>query len=304
MNSQKEFSLFIEYLQIEKNASPYTVEFYMYDLQEFSQFLEQEGIRSLDQVDYRIIRIFLTKLFDENMSRPTVLRKISSLRSLYRFLERENLVENNPFIQIILPKRSKAIPTFLYEEEMEELFTVSDTTTELGQRNQALLETLYATGIRVSECQALKLSDIDFTVGTMFVKGKGKKERYVLFGNHAHKALDLYIHDGRKKLLEKTKNAAENVFLNARGNPLTTRGIRTILQSIVEQTALTVHVHPHKLRHTFATHLLNEGADLRTVQELLGHENLSSTQIYTHVTKDRLRNVYMDSHPRARKRDS
>ncbi|HLR15160.1 MAG TPA: tyrosine recombinase XerC [Bacillota bacterium] len=304
MNSQTEFSLFIEYLQIEKNASPYTVEFYTKDLNEFFQFLEQEGIRSLDQVDYRNIRVFLTKLFDKNMSRSTVLRKISSLRSLYRFLERENLVQHNPFIQIILPKSPKTIPTFLYEEEMEELFTVSDTTTDIGQRNQALLETLYATGIRVSECQALKLSNIDFTVGTMFVKGKGKKERYVLFGDHAHKALHLYIHDGRKKLMEKSNSAAENVFLNARGNPLTTRGIRTILQSMVEKTALTVHVHPHKLRHTFATHLLNEGADLRTVQELLGHENLSSTQIYTHVTKDRLRNVYMDSHPRARKRDT
>src|SRR5699024_5510279 len=195
MNSQTEFSLFIEYLQIEKNASPYTVEFYTKDLNEFFQFLEQEGIRSLDQVDYRNIRVFLTKLLDKNMSRSTVLRKISSLRSLYRFLERENLVQHNPFIQIILPKSPKTIPTFLYEEEMEELFTVSDTTTDIGQRNQALLETLYATGIRVSECQALKLSNIDFTVGTMFVKGKGKKERYVLFGDHAHKALHLYIHD-------------------------------------------------------------------------------------------------------------
>lgn len=302
MNNRTEFNLFVEYLQIEKNASKYTVEFYSSDLIEFSQFLEQEGIVHFTEVDYRVIRIYLTKLFDKKLSRTTVLRKISSLRSFYRFMEREGLVEDNPFIQIILPKAPKPIPTFLYEEELEKLFAASDITTTLGQRNQALLETLYATGIRVSECQTLELNDIDFNVGTMFVQGKGKKERYVLFGEHAHHALHMYIHDGRKKLLAKSKSVSSSVFLNAQGNPLTTRGIRSILQTLVEQTALTIHVHPHKLRHTFATHLLNEGADLRTVQELLGHENLSSTQIYTHVTKDHLRNVYMDSHPRARKK--
>lgn len=304
MNNQTSFALFVEYLQIEKNASPYTVEFYMDDLEEFSRFMTREGIEQLPEVDYRVIRMFLTELFDRKLSRTTILRKMSSLRSLYRFLEREDLVQDNPFIQIILPKAPKSIPTFLYEEELEKLFTASDQSTMLGQRNQALIETLYATGIRVSECQSLQLTDIDFNVGTMFVKGKGKKERYVLFGEHAQKALQTYIYDGRRKLLAKTDNAPTSVFLNARGNPLTTRGIRSIIQTIVDQASLTVHVHPHKLRHTFATHLLNEGADLRTVQELLGHENLSSTQIYTHVTKDHLRSVYMDSHPRARKRNN
>lgn len=304
MNNQKAFQLFVEYLQIEKNASPYTVESYLKDLEEFSQFLARESISSLNEVDYRTIRTFLTDLFNRKLSRTTVLRKISSLRSLYRFLEREGEVEANPFIQIILPKATKPIPTFLYEEELEKLFAASDTSTSIGQRNQALLETLYATGIRVSECQSLEILDIDFTVGTMFIKGKGNKERYVLFGEHAHDALKRYIYEGRKELETKAETNSNTVFLNARGNPLTTRGIRTILKKIVDDTALSVHVHPHKLRHTFATHLLNQGADLRTVQELLGHENLSSTQIYTHVTKDHLRNVYMDSHPRARKRNN
>ncbi|GAB3067400.1 tyrosine recombinase XerC [Virgibacillus ainsalahensis] len=291
---------FVEYLQIEKNASPYTVKYYLNDLKTFFTFLKEEDIKDLDMIDHRVVRLFLTRLYDRQLSRRSVSRKISSLRSFYKLLEREQLVDANPFIHIALPNTSKPIPGFLYMEELEQLFEVNDLTEPMGQRNQALLETLYATGIRVSECQGLTLSDVDFSIGTILVKGKGRKERYIPFGSFASAALDRYIKDGRDKLLKKTKNPSDFIFLNARGNPLTTRGIRMILNKIVEKAALTVHVHPHKLRHTFATHMLNEGADLRTVQELLGHENLSSTQIYTHVTKSHLRDVYMSSHPRAK----
>lgn len=287
-------------MQIEKNASPYTVEFYMDDLESFFAFLDEEAISRLQDVDYQIIRVYLTRLYDKKLGRRSVSRKISSLKSFYRFLERHNRVADNPFIYVSIPKSARPIPGFLYMEELEKLFEVNDLTDPLGQRNQALIETLYATGLRVSECQGLKLSDIDFTIGTMFIKGKGNKERYMPFGRFAEVALETYINDGREKLLDKADSARDNVFLNARGGPLTARGIRKILNKMVEKAAMTVHVHPHKLRHTFATHLLNEGADLRTVQELLGHENLSSTQIYTHVTKDRLRHVYMNSHPRAK----
>ncbi|RYG73925.1 tyrosine recombinase XerC [Lentibacillus lipolyticus] len=290
---------FMEYLQIEKNASPYTVAYYADDLESFYQFLLQEGIEDLQSVDYRVIRSFLTTLYDRKLGRRSVSRKISSLKSFYKFLERENVVHGNPFLHVTLPMAEKPIPGFLYMEELEKLFDVSDLSNPIGQRNQALIETLYATGVRVSECQRLQLSDIDFTIGTMFVKGKGSKERYIPFGRFAEVALETYINDGRRKLLEKASAPANAVFLNHRGRPLTVRGIRVVLEKMVEKAALTVHVHPHKLRHTFATHMLNEGADLRTVQELLGHENLASTQIYTHVTKDRLRSVYMNSHPRA-----
>ncbi|WP_284139940.1 tyrosine recombinase XerC [Virgibacillus sp. LDC-1] len=290
---------FMEYLQIEKNASPYTVKYYQNDLETFFLFMEQEGLTELAEIDYRVVRLFLTTLYSRKLSRRSVSRNISSLRSFYRFLERENIVTGNPFVQVSLPKAGKSIPGFLYTEELEKLFEVSDLSSSLGQRNQAILEVLYATGMRVSECQNLKLVDIDFAIGTMFVKGKGNKERYIPFGRFAEAALETYIQDGRKQLIEKSGNTTDAVFLNARGNPLTVRGIRLILNKLVEQASLTIHVHPHKLRHTFATHMLNEGADLRTVQELLGHENLSSTQIYTHVTKDRLRTVYMNSHPRA-----
>jgi integrase/recombinase XerC len=295
--------LFTEYLQIEKNASPYTVEYYNHDLEEFFSFLRQEGIGTFQEVDQQSIRLFLTILFDKKLSRRSVSRKISSLRTFFKFLEREEIINSNAFLLITLPKASNPIPGFLYEEEMVKLFESNDAETPVGQRNLALLEILYGTGIRVSECQHLRLKDIDFSIGTLLVKGKGNKERYVPFGSFADKALQLYIHDGRKQLLEKSEVNSESVFLNARGTPITTRGIRSILNKMVEKAALTIHVHPHKLRHTFATHMLNEGADLRTVQELLGHESLSSTQVYTHVTKDHLRNIYLNSHPRAKKQE-
>ncbi|MFC3040319.1 tyrosine recombinase XerC [Virgibacillus xinjiangensis] len=290
---------FVEYLQIEKNASPYTVKYYQNDLEKFFLFLSAEGIDGLEHVDYRVVRLFLTGLYHQRLSRRSVSRTISSLRSFYRFLQREEKITTNPFMHVSLPKQDQPIPGFLYAEELEKLFEVSDLTDPLGQRNQAILEVLYATGIRVSECKNLSLSHIDFTIGTLFVKGKGRKERYVPFGSFASTVLDTYIRDGREQLMKKRGVATDTVFLNARGNPLTERGIRLILNKMVERAALTVHLHPHKLRHTFATHMLNEGADLRTVQELLGHENLSSTQIYTHVTKNHLRDVYLNSHPRA-----
>lgn len=293
--------LFKEYLQIEKNASPYTIKYYTKDIEDFLQFLKKEGVAKLHTVDQQIIRLYLTYLYAESLSKRSIARKVSSLRSFYKFLLRENVVTTNPFQQVTMPKTSRLIPGFFYLEEMEALFKKNDLTTPLGQRNQALLEIIYATGIRVSECQQLLMDHIDFSIGTVLVFGKGRKERYVPFGRYAADALQMYINSGRRSLLEKTNESTSYVFLNAHGKPLTTRGIRFIFNKMVEDTAETIHIHPHKLRHSFATHLLNEGADLRTVQELLGHENLSSTQIYTHVTKDRLRNVYMNSHPRAKR---
>lgn len=299
-NFVKTCEQFVTYLQIEKNASSHTVRYYQNDLETFVAFLEREGIKHLSDVDHKVVRVFLTELYQQQLSRKSVSRKLSSLRSYYKFLEREEVVTSNPFSGITLPKASKPIPQFLYKEELKPLFEVNDLSDPLGQRNQAMIETLYATGIRVSECQGLKLNDIDFQVGSMFIRGKGNKERYVLFGQFAETALKTYLDDGRKELLKRSSKPSDVVFLNARGNPLTTRGIQMILKNMVKKAALTVHVHPHKLRHTFATHMLNEGADLRTVQELLGHENLSSTQVYTHVTKEHLRKVYMNSHPRSK----
>ncbi|UQX56708.1 tyrosine-type recombinase/integrase [Cytobacillus pseudoceanisediminis] len=179
-----------------------------------------------------------------------------------------------------------------------QLFNACEASTPLGQRNKALLELLYATGIRVSECSQIRLKDLDMYLSTVLVRGKGSKERYVPFGSFAQDALDTYINHGRKKLLA-NGNVQENLFLNARGGPLTARGIRTILDRIIEKSSLTGKIHPHMLRHTFATHLMANGADMRTVQELLGHAFLSSTQVYTHVTNEYLKKTYMAHHPRA-----
>ncbi|UOR12734.1 tyrosine recombinase XerC [Halobacillus amylolyticus] len=299
-NQTRYKQLFLEYLQIEKNASPLTVSHYAEDIDAFLLFMESEALTKLQDVDHPFIRVYLSKLH-EKLSRRSIARKVSCLRSFYRFLEREEIVKQNPFINVRLPKSEHPIPDFFYEEELAQLFSVSDSSTPLGQRNQAILEVLYGTGIRVSECVHLEEKHIDFSLTTMLVYGKGSKERYVPFGKLAEEALTHYIKEARPKLLKNQAQPTEKLFVNAKGGPLTARGVRTILNKMVKEAALTVDIHPHKLRHSFATHLLNEGADLRSVQELLGHEHLSSTQIYTHVTKDRLRQVYMGSHPRAKK---
>lgn len=299
MNVKKLLQLFVGYLQIERNYSKYTIASYQNDLEHFVQFMEREGISSFLDVTYADVRLYLTTLHDEKLARKSVARKVSSLRSLYRFLMREGYRKDNPFVLASLPKKELSIPKFLYAEELEELFEVADTETPLGQRNQALLELMYATGIRVSECVNLQLTDIDFAVGTILVMGKGKKQRYIPFGSYAQDALITYIENGRKQLAHKTEEHSHMVFLNAKGTPLTSRGVRYVLNELIKKASLTMRISPHMLRHTFATHMLDEGADLRTVQELLGHENLSTTQIYTHVSKERLRSVYMKHHPRA-----
>ncbi len=291
---------FINYLKVEKNASPLTIKSYSLDIHLFITFLKKEHLHQFEDVDQSTIRIFLTDLYEQKLSRQSVSRTISCLRTFYKYLDKEIDTIKNPFFHIHLPKQSKSIPTFFYVEELEKLFQVSDLTTPIGQRNQALLEVFYATGIRVSECLQLTLQAIDFNIGMIHVIGKGRKERYIPIGQYALDALQVYIDDGRKFLINKSKIDNDIVFFNNRGYPLTTSGIHYILNQIVKKASLTIQMNPHKLRHTFATHLLNEGADLRSVQELLGHENLSTTQIYTHVTKDQLRHVYMNSHPRAK----
>nr|WP_067838902.1 tyrosine recombinase XerC [Amphibacillus sediminis] len=288
------------YLQIEKNVSTYTLTYYNQDIEAFFLFMSKEKIESLTDVDDRLVRLFLTDLYAKKLGRRSVSRKISSLRTFFKFLEREGIVGTNPFLSVSLPKVERSLPHFLYQEELKQLFEVSQLDDPLGQRNQALLELMYGTGIRVSECQSLTVDAIDFSLQTVLVLGKGRKERYVPFGSFAAIALEKYINDGRAHLVKQHANDSNMLFLNAKGNPITTRGIRFILNKLVKDAALTIHVHPHALRHTFATHMLNEGADLRAVQELLGHEHLSTTQIYTHVTKDRLKEVYMKSHPRAK----
>ena len=296
----KERSLytFIEYLTIEKNYSEHTVSQYKKDIEDFFMFMNEQGISDICEVDVNVARLYMTSLYEKRYAKRSISRKISSLRSFYKLLNREKIVEDNPFSYVSTPKLEKRLPQFFYEEELEHLFHVCDESTPIGQRNKALLELLYGTGIRVSECVNIELQHIDEFLSVILVKGKGNKERYVPFGSMAKNAIVQYINDGRKKLMD-NKQSHSFLFVNHRGGKLTDRGIRHILNDLIEKTAKLSHIHPHMLRHTFATHMLNNGADLRSVQELLGHSSLSSTQVYTHVTKEHLRRSYLKHHPRA-----
>lgn len=301
MTRQSMVDLFIEYLRVEKNASVHTITAYQGDLAQFDAYLTEEGIETFEAVTHVVIRTFLSRLHKANAARRTLSRKVSCLRSLYDFLIREGLVEENPAKSVSTPKLEKKVPQFLYIEEVKQLIEAPSLQEPLGIRDRALLELLYATGVRVSECMGLKLEDLDLDTGMARVFGKGAKERIVLIGQQASDAIRRYLEYTRPKLLQERKSAGEEraLFLNYRGQPLSVRSVRRIVDKYMLQVAGQLSISPHVLRHTFATHMLDEGADLRVVQELLGHVSLSSTQIYTHATKEKLLRVYMNAHPRA-----
>ncbi|WP_091657291.1 tyrosine recombinase XerC [Alteribacillus iranensis] len=294
---------FLRYLQIEKNASEWTLKAYTKDIDDFSSFLQSEEISSPAEVNMNVARLYYSHLYDRKLKRATVARKISSLRSFFAFLKREDHITVNPFFSASMPKREKKLPHFLYDNELEQLFSSFDTNKLLDQRDLAIFEVLYATGIRVSECCRLRVGDIDEELGTVLVKGKGRKERFVPVGSFALEAIDYYKQHARKQLAKKQKkDSSAALFLSSKGAALTERGVYYIVNKRVKAVSQSLEISPHDLRHTFATHLLNNGADLRSVQQLLGHEHLSTTQIYTHVTKDRLKSVYEKAHPRAGKK--
>jgi len=288
---------FLRVIQVEKNFSVHTVKEYERDITQFINFLHSEGIDKFDEVEYFHARLFVTKLYEEKHSRATISRKISSIRTFFRFLNRDYGIDVSAFLSLYHPKKEKILPHFFYEDELEQLFDANKGDDLKSIRNMALLELLYATGIRVSECISIELDDVDFHYSILRVMGKGRKERIVPFGQYAHEALLRYINEARPLLMKNKKH--DRLFVNMRGDELTDRGVRYILNEMIRHASMHAKIYPHMLRHTFATHLLNNGADLRTVQELLGHENLSTTQIYTHVTKEHLRSTYMKAHPRA-----
>ncbi len=296
-NPTEALAHFIKYVQLEKNFSVHTVREYEADVRQFLHFLEQEGVYCLTDVEYLHARLYVTKLYEENMARTSISRKISSIRSFFRYLNREGELDDAPFRSLYHPKKEERLPSFFYEEELQQLFAASSGTDAKSIRNMAILELLYATGIRVSECVSIEMNQIDFAYSILRVMGKGRKERIVPFGQYAHEALQRYVNEVRPELMKDKDH--QYLFVNMRGGELTARGVRHILKEMMEKASLHSKIYPHMLRHTFATHLLNNGADLRTVQELLGHAHLASTQVYTHVTKEHLRNTYMNTHPRA-----
>ena len=290
---------FLTYLEVEKNCSSHTIENYNKDLQSFAAFMsERSGKQFLwEQVGPLDVRAYLAELNNKQYARRTIARKISGLRSFYKFLVRENIIEYSPLAKIHSPKLEKKLPTFLDEVEVTELLEMPDGK-PLGLRDQAVLEMLYATGCRVSELVGLTLERVDLGNRYVLLLGKGSKERIVPLGHTCCNALTKY-YPARALLMQKYQQQHDYIFVNSRGGVLTDRSVRRIIDKYINQLAIHKNVSPHTIRHSFATHLLDHGADLRCVQELLGHANLSTTQIYTHVTTERIATVYKQNHPRA-----
>ncbi len=279
---------FLSYLEIEKNCSPHTLTNYQNDLDEFFDFANGVDLGRLDRI---FLRRFLANLRQRSYKPRTIARKLSVLRGFFKFLHKEGLVAVNPAALLASPKQDKRLPEFLTEEQVRRLLKAPDPQKDLGRRDQAIMETLYSGGMRVSELVGLMVKDVDLIGGMIRLRGKGKKERVVPIGEPAIQAIRTYLH-------QRPQQSAV-LFLNKDGTRLTDRGVRWIIRKYIQRMALSTGVSPHVFRHSFATHLLNRGADLRSVQELLGHASLSTTQIYTHVTTDRLKEVYDHAHPRA-----
>ena len=300
---QEIFNRYINYLTAEKNASPYTVRNYTTDLlgskniTGFFAFLAEKGITSLDKADRHVMRAYMGYLMEQGLVKASIARRLSAIRSFYRYLVREQILTANPVQETSSPKLDKRLPSFLTTDEITKLLAAPDITNPNGQRDRAFLELLYASGLRVSELAGLNLEQVDLDTREIRVMGKGSKERMVLMGEPAADALTDYLNDGRRKLKGDKKTSA--VFLNYQGGRLTERSVQELLEGYATKADIGKKVHPHMLRHTFATHLLDGGADLRVVQELLGHASVATTQRYTHVTRSRLFDAYRQSHPRA-----
>lgn len=279
---------FLQKLAVEKNYSGHTLLNYRLDLEEFFLFLSHDDVKA---VDYPVLRRFLAHLRAKDLKPRSVARKLSSLRSFFKYLQREGVIEKNPAALLQTPKLDKTLPHFMTEQDAVRLMEAPAGDTLSDRRDKAIVETLYSAGIRVSELVGMSVTDVDLISNVIKVFGKGKKERIVPMGEKACAALTDY--------LAARGAEAKAVFLNKSGGRLTARSVRNIINKHITRQSVAQKVHPHMLRHSFATHMLDHGADLRCVQELLGHVNLSTTQIYTHLTTDRLRQVYAKAHPRA-----
>ena len=291
---------FIAKLEHEKGFSEHTLRAYHKDLLQFDNFLKAEKRSSLESINHLLLRRFLAVLRSKNYSKTTIARKLASIRSFFKFLIREGELVANPFEMLRTPKQDKKLPHFLSITEVDVLLKTPDSSTVMGLRDMAIMETLYSTGIRVSELVGLDEGSIDFIAGMIKVQGKGKKERLVPIGSPAIKAINEYIDSKSmsKKKEEKSVSRSEPLFLNKYGGRLTARSVARSLDKYLKVSGINLLTSPHTFRHSFATHLLDKGADLRSVQEMLGHSSLSTTQVYTHITTERLKNVYDKAHPR------
>ncbi|MGX7204364.1 site-specific tyrosine recombinase XerD [Enterococcus pingfangensis] len=289
---------YLHYLSIERGLSENTRISYQRDLQQYLSFLIEQGVTSWQAVDRYTVVAFLGNLTEAGKASTTITRMISSLRRFHQFLRQERYTDHDPMQHIDSPKKAQRLPQTLSLAEVERLIAAPDTTTDLGIRDRAILEVMYATGLRVSELIGLKLGDIHLEMGLLQTIGKGDKERIVPLGDYAIHWLERYLAEVRPLLTKKTPNEPF-LFVNNHGRGMSRQGIWKNLKQHVIKAEITKDVTPHTLRHSFATHLLENGADLRTVQELLGHADISTTQIYTHITKRRMTEVYKEFFPRA-----
>ena len=292
---------YLRHLSLEKNASAHTVKSYREDLtQAVGYFRERAGGKEpeLRHLTTRMLRAYLAWLHEQGYAKTTVARRVAAVRSWCRFLCRQGTLQTNPADGLRGPRQDKKLPHFLSVAEMGRLLTTPPGDTPAGLRDRAILETLYSAGLRVSELTGLNLEDLDLSAGMVTVRGKGKRERLAMLGGKALKALKLWL-TGRDLVLAEAGKTSPAVFLNQRGTRLTSRSVGRLLEAHLAQAGLDPRTSPHTLRHSFATHLLDAGADIRSVQELLGHQSLNTTQIYTHVSTSRLQDSYQKAHPRA-----
>lgn len=290
-------SPFQSYLRSELNLSPHSVLAYIRDISQFESFVRSKGSLFEDpqRVDHNFARSYLRWLELKKFSKKSIVRKISSCRAFFRYLLREGKVKVNPFEHILTPKLGKRLPSFLYPEEVLKLLSSVNLKHRNGKRDLAILELIYASGMRVGEVSKLRMDDLDLGSGEVLVHGKGNKERVVLIGSHAISSIKDYVADRGKHY-----PAEKILFLGRCGTRLTGRSVERMIKKYARKAGIAKRVTPHTLRHSFATHLLEGGADLKMVQELLGHSSLSTTQIYTHLTKEKLKSIYDRSHPRAK----
>ena len=293
---------FLDHLLTVRNYSPKTVASYQEDIDLFCEYIFKEGTL-MEDVDIISIRNFLTEELARGVSKRSCKRRLSSLRHFYKYMVNVGYINNNPFIFVDAPKTETKYPHTLYKEQIQEMFKRNlERTDALKNRDQAILYLLYYSGMRAAELVSLDVQSISLKEQVVRVLGKGNKERIIPFTSDCQKVVKAYIDNERKELLRKSKELTPALFLNAKGERLTTRGLEYILDSIEEKTGLFVGLHPHILRHSFATHLLENGADLRVIQELLGHESINATQVYTHVTEEAMKETYENAFPRAKKK--
>ncbi len=290
---------YLDYIQTVRSFSNDTIKAYENDLNNFRDYLSSESINKVVDIDYQVLRNYLRYIHNKNYTNKTISRNISTLRSFYKYLINEQVITFNPMTLISNPKLEKKLPSYLNYSEIDNLINVGEVNTPLDARDKLIIELLYSTGIRVSELVNIKIKDINLYDNTIKVLGKGNKERIVLFGKDCSKMINDYLNNYHIELA--AKNKSDFLFLNNNGRNLSTGGIRYIINNIIKKNSLKYKVTPHTIRHTFATHLLNNGADLKSVSELLGHANIETTGIYTHISNERLRNVYLKNHPRAKK---